>query len=94
MGNQILETEIERRLAKIQEDIAFVFKNDIQHDKELYIKTSFVFGNKAIKEAKIITNIELTSLHIQKIQVLVTLHSFNDYKIKRSGAGLRIILKK
>ena len=94
MENQVVETELQRRTMQLKEDIAFVFKTDIEKDEELYLKTSVRFGNKGIKEAKIITNIELTSLHIQKIQALITLHNFNDYRIKRSGGALRILLTK
>ncbi|MBB4117894.1 hypothetical protein GGR32_000166 [Mesonia hippocampi] len=88
-----METELQRKTNRLKEDIAYVFKDDKQ-DPELCIKSSVSFGNKGIKEAKIITNIELTSLHIQKIQALITLHNFNDYRIKRSGGALRILLTK
>lgn len=88
-----IKTELERKSLRLKQDINYAFKTDLNSDKTK-LNTTVKFHQKQIYQASINTNVELTPIHMDRIQVLVGLHGFNDYRIKRSGDGLRILLTK
>ncbi len=82
------KTELERKFQRLQNDIRSAIP------EEFYIKLRTKDVENTIKKAIVNTNAVLSISSIGRLLNTVPKHGFNDINISRSGAGLRIELKK